>query len=372
MTAAALACCLALGLGLVTAAPGAQALPTADPTSAATSDTEATPTDETDATDETDTTDETDATDETDDTEAEEELPAIDPSYDLSGITVEGEPGEKPTVTVPFPWAINRSQNIVLNEGTGDFVLPNDLVRVNYIGVDGRTGEVFDNSYDSGEPVAFALSGVVTGFKKGLVGQRVGSRILLAMPSTDGYGDTGSGDLISAGDSLVFVAEIVSASRHSVSGTAAASPDGLPEVTGDLKPEVTLPVVAKQPDELQTVTIIEGDGPAIADIATVGYALIQVNYAEYTWTGDTLTFIRQTYGTSSGPLTNYLYGSVPPATLSAGQTVPAWITGLSGVKEGSRVLIVAPPEQGYPDGNDALGIKKGAYSVWVVDVLFAG
>jgi peptidylprolyl isomerase len=314
-------------------------------------------TDEADAGDETDTAegDETDTAEGEDGEEAEEEAPAIPASANLDGIEVAGDAGAKPTVTVPFPWAINRSQNKVLDKGDGPLVLPGDVVRVNYLGVDGRTGEVFDNSYDSGAPVSFSLNGVVTGFAKGLTGQNVGSRILMAMPSDDGYGDSGNGDTIEGGDSLVFVAEIVSTSRRAVSGAVAEIPAGLPLVTGDIKPEVTLPANPKLPDDLQVVTLIEGDGEAIVD---GGYA--QVQYIEYAWSGETLTFIRQTYGQGTGPIYSYL-----------GSAVPAWNTALAGVKEGSRVLIVSPPDQAYPTGNKKLGVAEGDYSVWVVDVLFA-
>jgi peptidylprolyl isomerase len=285
----------------------------------------------------------------------EESTPPIPESTDLSAITVTGEPGTKPVVTVPAPWAINRSQNRVLNPGDGALVLPGDIVRIDYLGVNGRTGEVFDNSYDTGAPAVFPLSGVVAGFAKGLTGQRVGSRVLMAMPSADGYGDTGSGDAIQGGDSLIFVAEIKAVSRQSVSGTVAAIPDGLPLVTGDLKPQVTLPADARRQDTLQVVTLIEGDGPEAGS-----YAQLQVNYVEYAWTADNLTQVRQTYGTGAGPVY---------ATLTT-PTVNAWLEGLAQVKEGSRVLIVAPPDQAYPSGNSALGVPRGAYSVWVVDVLF--
>jgi peptidylprolyl isomerase len=350
---------LAIALGLTVTVPALGDDETPSPTPEATDTTDATettePTDGTDATETAEATESPEATATAEETE--EPLPEIEPSLDLAGIEVEGEPGEKPTVTVPFPWAINRSQNKVLDKGDGALVLPGDIVRVHYIGVDGRTGEVFDNSYDSGEPIAFSLTGVVTGFAKGLTGQRVGARILMAMPSDDAYGDYGNGDTISAGDSLVFVAEIIDASRHSVSGTAADTPAGLPDVSGDLKPAVTLPVAAEQPAELQVATVIAGDGPAVEE---AGY--VQVNYVEYAWSGDTLTFIRQTYGTGSGPIYSYLGGT----------TVPAWTSGLVGVTQGSRVLIVSPPEQAYPTGDAKLGISAGDYSVWVVDVLFAG
>jgi peptidylprolyl isomerase len=349
LKAAGVALALALALGLTGCTGDADSDPTDTeaPTDSASPEPEASPTPE--ATQSAEPT--TDPTAEP----SESPTPEIPASSSLDGVQVAGEPGTKPTVTVPFPWAIDRSQNVVLDAGTGALVLPGDIVRVDYLGVNGRTGEVFDNSYDRGAPAAFPLNGVVAGFSKGLTGQRVGSRVLMAMPSADGYGDTGNGDTILGGDSLVFVAEIKATSRTGVSGAAAVVPDGLPQVTGDPKPAVTLPATAQRPDATETVTVIKGDGPEVAALGQ-----LQVNYVEYAWTADTLSFVRQTYGTGAGPVS---------ASLS-GATVPAWANGLVGQTEGSRVLIVAPPVDAYPNGDDTLGVPSGAHSVWVVDILF--
>ena len=45
--------------------------------------------------------------------------------------------------------------------------------------------------------------------------------------------------------------------------------------------------------------------------------------------------------------------------------------GLVGQTVGSRVLLVIPPADGYPDGNDQPKIEKGQTLVMVVDLLLA-
>ena len=57
------------------------------------------------------------------------------------------------------------------------------------MGVNGRDGTVFDNSYERAEPVDFPLTGVVKGFQKAIAGQKVGSTVGVAMTSADGYPD---------------------------------------------------------------------------------------------------------------------------------------------------------------------------------------
>jgi len=345
LTSASLALAAALALGL-TACSGSPD----QGSSAASPDATALPTDE--ATTETSPT----AQPTTEASPTASPTPSIPASTNLNAITVTGDLNTGPAVAVAAPWAIDRSQNKVLGKGDGPLVLPGDVVRLDYVGVNGRTGQVFDSSFQRGQPAAFSLTGVVPGFAKGLTGQNVGSQILMAMPSADGYGTSGQASAgIEDGDSLIFYAHILAASRTGVSGTVGPIPDGLPRVTGDPQPQVTLPSQPQQPTELQVVTLITGDGPKVQQDGQ-----LQVNYSEYAWNGGSLTFIRQTYGTSSGPIFASLSG-----------VVPAWSTGLAGVTEGSRVLIVAPPDQAYPNGNSDIGVAKGSYSVWVVDVLFA-
>ena len=56
--------------------------------------------------------------------------------------------------------------------------------------------------------------------------------------------------------------------------------------------------------------------------------------------------------------------------LGVGGLIPAWDEGLVGVEKGSRVLILAPPADGYGSaGNQAAGIKGTDTLVFVVDIL---
>jgi len=47
------------------------------------------------------------------------------------------------------------------------------------------------------------------GWEKGLLGQTVGSRILLVVPPDDGYGRAGKPPTIGATDTMVFVVDIL-------------------------------------------------------------------------------------------------------------------------------------------------------------------
>lgn len=43
----------------------------------------------------------------------------------------------------------------MLDEGDGTTVTAESTVEINYVGVNGRTGEVFDSSYEAGQSATF-------------------------------------------------------------------------------------------------------------------------------------------------------------------------------------------------------------------------
>jgi peptidylprolyl isomerase len=114
-----------------------------------------------------------------------------------------------PTVTIPAGDVPSEYAIETLIQGDGAVVADGATVVVNYEGVNWNTGEVFDSSFDRGSTATFSTSGVIQGFRDALVGQKVGSRVVVIIPSDLGYGDAGSGDKIKGGDTLVFVVDIL-------------------------------------------------------------------------------------------------------------------------------------------------------------------
>jgi len=118
-----------------------------------------------------------------------------------------------PRVDVQAPFSVTETQVQTLKPGDGPVVADNATVLVCYMGVNGRDGAVFDNSYERGTPVDFSLDSVVKGFQKAIAGQKVGSTVAVAMASADGYPDGEPRAGIQPGDSLVFAIKILDASR---------------------------------------------------------------------------------------------------------------------------------------------------------------
>ena len=125
--------------------------------------------------------------------------------------SVQGAKGSKPTLTFPTTDAPEGLHVQLLDAGTGPEVKAGDTISAHYLG-QSWGGAVFDNSYDRGQPLNFrvGIGEVIRGWDDGLVGQRVGSRVLLSIPAELGYGERGVPQAgIPGGATLVFVTDIL-------------------------------------------------------------------------------------------------------------------------------------------------------------------
>jgi peptidylprolyl isomerase len=277
---------------------------------------------------------------------------SIKASDNFDKVSVTGRYGEAPKVKVDSPWAIDKTRTKVLQAGKGPVVGERQSVEVNYYGVNGRTGKKFDESFSRGQPIAFSLAQVVPGFSKGLVGQRQGSRVVLAMPGKDGYDAMGGNPQagIEVGDTLIFVVDLVDVQLAGPEGTTVQPKTGLPTVTDKGgKPEITIPESAP-PAALEVQPLIKGKGKKVGPNDTITF-----NYVWVRW--------------SDGKVLEETYGGKPASTELSG-LLPGMAKGLKGQTVGSRVLLVIPPADGYPEGNATPSIKPGETLVIVVDLLF--
>jgi FKBP-type peptidyl-prolyl cis-trans isomerase len=115
-----------------------------------------------------------------------------------------------PIVTIPQSEPLSELTLAVLKDGTGDVVAEGDSVEVNYMGINWTSGAEFDSSWSRGEPAEFPTTGVIPGFGAALVGQPIGSEVVVVIPPAYGYGSSGQPAAGIAGtDTLVFVVEIL-------------------------------------------------------------------------------------------------------------------------------------------------------------------
>jgi peptidylprolyl isomerase len=125
--------------------------------------------------------------------------------------TVKDAASGKPTVTIPKGDPPTTTQAEVIKKGTGAVVKDTDTVTIQYQGLIWDTGKVFQQTWGS-SPYTGAASQFVPGFTKSLVGQTVGSQVLMVIPPADGYGTEGNANAgIKGTDTLVFVVDILKA-----------------------------------------------------------------------------------------------------------------------------------------------------------------
>ncbi|KQO64704.1 FKBP-type peptidyl-prolyl cis-trans isomerase [Curtobacterium sp. Leaf261] len=125
--------------------------------------------------------------------------------------TVKDKSTGEPEITIPDGYAAPaKTTTEVLKAGDGDTLTDADTVFVQYTGKIIKTGKVFDSTWSKGQPASFALTGVVAGFKDGLVGQKVGSQVLIVIPGDQAYGaNPPEGSGIPANADLLFVVDIL-------------------------------------------------------------------------------------------------------------------------------------------------------------------
>ena len=124
--------------------------------------------------------------------------------------------GGAPKIKMPSSQPPTKLVTKTLVKGSGQVIANGQTVVVQYVGAIWRTGTVFDASWTRQQPFGFTIaaspSQVIPGWNKGLVGQTVGSRVMLVIPPADGYGKSGNSQAgIKGTDTLVFVVDILGA-----------------------------------------------------------------------------------------------------------------------------------------------------------------
>jgi len=110
---------------------------------------------------------------------------------------------ENPTVT---PSGLQYTDQVV---GTGASPRMDQQVTVHYTGKLASNGTVFDSSVQRGQPATFPMNGVIKGFSEGLSTMKVGGKRTVFIPSSLGYGTSGTGPIPPNAD-LVFEIELIS------------------------------------------------------------------------------------------------------------------------------------------------------------------
>lgn len=134
-------------------------------------------------------------------------IPADQPQFTLAE---NGAPQLSGTPTTPAP---STTVATVTIQGEGDQTAEGDTLAMHYTGWKLSDGSQFDSSWDRGEPFSFTLgqNQVIQGWDVPLTGKTVGSQVLLVIPPAEAYGEAGQSQSELAGETLIFVADILGA-----------------------------------------------------------------------------------------------------------------------------------------------------------------
>ncbi len=248
-----------------------------------------------------------------------------------------GKFGEKPAFTFPKTPAPPSLQRQILSAGTGAEIKAGDWLITHYLGQIWN-GKVFDNSYDRKKTTAFQLGKVVPGWNVGLVGTKVGSRVLLSLPPADGYTSAGNPDAgIKGSDTIVFIIDIVDSVSKDRGGQADAKAVALPKTAPAVggkpgqQPTVKIATGTAEPTKAQTLPVATGTG---AKVAADDQLLVQ--YQAVSWDGQPAG---STWPTTD-PAAQAAGGGSGPQQVQVTKDSP--FAGLAGVPIGSRVLLLIP------------------------------
>ncbi|MFF1969231.1 FKBP-type peptidyl-prolyl cis-trans isomerase [Streptomyces sp. NPDC058232] len=118
--------------------------------------------------------------------------------------------GKAPSVKIPEKTdpPTKLVSNYVL-ESDGEVIKETDSVVVNYVGLLWKDGKTFDSTYAQGKTQTFPLAQVtLKGLKNGLIGKKIGSRVLLVIPPDQAFGDKAQ-QSIPAKSTLVFAVDLL-------------------------------------------------------------------------------------------------------------------------------------------------------------------
>jgi len=267
-----------------------------------------------------------------------------------------------PTVKVePKPLSVSETTTKVVKDGDGAAVKGDEIVSIKYVLLNGKDSSVLDSNYGK-QNLGLSLDAqdLLPGLKKGLKDQKVGSRVLVAMPPKDAFGTQGNADIkVGANDTIVFLMDVLSATKPlaSAEGKDVKPAAGLPtvKVTEGKPATITIPKGKKPPAKTVGQLLVDGEGAKVAAGQTV-----RVTYTGALWKNG------EVFDSSANSPQKYF-----ETVIGKQQVIKAWDSQIVGRKVGSRLLLVVPPADGYGAAGSPPKISGTDTLVFVVDILAA-
>jgi peptidylprolyl isomerase len=280
--------------------------------------------------------------------DATEPAPAGSDDAVLATVVVTGDLGSEPTVEFDRPFTIDAPVARADVAGDGAPLELGQRLKVDYMMVDGDTGETLASTWATDTPESITLGDpqIVAALNTLLAQQNLGARVVVAVPGGEATETT------EAYPAIVMAMEVLAIAPMRAQGDDVEPAEGLPVVTLDDAgaPSIEIPADAAEPTELVVQPLIVGDGPEVEAGSTV-----VVQYSGWLWDGTSFD-------------SSWENGAPMTTPIGVGRLIPGWDQGLVGQTIGSQVLLVVPPELGYGDAGSG-SIPPGATLIFVVDLL---
>ncbi|MCP3822096.1 FKBP-type peptidyl-prolyl cis-trans isomerase [Streptomyces sp. A3M-1-3] len=276
--------------------------------------------------------------------------------------TISGEFGRKATITIPKHKPSGKFVVASVLQGHGRKASKNDIVIVNYTAKTWNRGRDVPSTYDKGRaPTLFPVGrgAVIPVLDQAVMGQPVGSRVLVVAPPAAAYGKSGNAKIgVSPTDTVVFVVDIakVIGAKSTVHGQQQAVPEALPQLHAD-RSSISIAVPDTAPSKrFISRTLIDGSGTTVKAGQTV-----VLRHAGAVWATNR--------GREKAELFDSSWLNGPAAVvIGRGNLIKGLDRALLGAKAGSRMLLVVPPALAY-GAQAQKDIPAKSSLVFIVDVL---
>ena len=280
--------------------------------------------------------------------------PTAKDTASFKGVKMAGKAGAEPTLTFTKPFAVTAPIARVESKGSGAKLAKGELVSMNYVAISGKDGSKEDTTFGATAfPFTLGAAMMPAALNTVLEGQKVGTRVLLAMPAA--AADATATTPATPASATLLAIEITGAKAIPLraKGATVAPPVGLPTVAlaADGAPTIT-PVKTTAPTTLVVQPLIKGAGAPITAGQTVTF-----QYVGALWDGTVFD-------------SSWKNGSPFTTAIGAGKMIKGWDNGLVGQTVGSQVLLVIPPDSGY-GAQASQAIPANSTLIFVVDILDA-
>lgn len=278
----------------------------------------------------------------------------------LDTVKVSGDLGSAPKVSFDGKVEVSKVESETLITGKGEKLAADDQVLAHLWIGNGFTQQKALDTREQDKPELITLNDQVGKvFRDAIEGQTVGSRVAVAAPAKEAFGEGGNPSLgIGNEDSVVIVIDLLSGVLDGPQGTDKDAPSWTPTIVekDDVPDHLDFADTPAPASRLRIAPLVQGDGAKVEKGQTI-----------------VVDYLGQVYGGKSPFDANFSSGQPTSFTIGTGAVIKGWDQALVGKAVGSRVLLSIPPDLGYgEDGNKDAGITGTDTLYFVIDILAAG